>query len=79
MFWLGVLVGVVLACGVLWLLYGPDGALRASGVFDPRHDVSSIERQTISQMLAAEMAMRSDAQGEADVVQGTAHEITRRP
>jgi hypothetical protein len=81
MFWLGVLIGLVVACGLLWWLYGPDGVLRLNAPpADPRRAVFDMERLTIDSMLAAEMvARRNGERGEDDVIEGTTRDITRRP
>lgn len=82
MFVLGFLTGMVLTCLViwLWLLYETGLGLHRPRLFDPRSDVSNIERLTIHQLLAAEMeAQRQRGSGPGDVIDGTASEITRRP
>lgn len=82
MFLLGLLTGIVLAAVVmwLWLLHETNFGLSRPRLFDPRGDLSNIERQTIHQMLAAEMSSQhQDGPGPGDVIDGTASEITRRP
>jgi hypothetical protein len=81
MFWLGVLIGLVVACALLWWLYGPDGVLRLSSPpADPRQAVFDMERLTIDSMLSAEMAARQNGNRPGDdVIEGTARDITRRP
>lgn len=78
MFLLGLLTGIVVACVViwLWLLYVSP---RPARLFDPRSQLSGIERQTIHQMLAAEMAVQQHDPGQGDVVEGSASEIIPRP
>jgi hypothetical protein len=80
MFLLGLLTGIVLASVViwLWLMYETNVGLRRPRLFDPRREVAGLERQTIHQMLAAEMALRRQG-GSRDVVEGTASEIVPRP
>lgn len=80
MFVLGLLTGIVLACVVIWLylLYDASTSLYRPRLFDPRGDVSNIERLTIHQMLAAEMELQHQ-RGQGDVIDGTATDITRRP
>ncbi len=79
-FLVGLLVGVVIASLViwLWLLHQAQGSLRARFP-DPRGQVSGLERLTIHQMLAAEMAMQQQRPDPGDVIEGTAREIVPRP
>jgi hypothetical protein len=81
MFLVGFLTGIVVASVViwLWLLYEASLGLHRSRLFDPRGDVSGLERLTIHQMLAAEMAVQRQRGPGPDDVEGTASEITRRP
>lgn len=81
MFWLGLLIGMVVACAVLWWLCGPDGVLRLDvPPADPRQAVYDMERLTIDSMLSAEMAARQNGSGPGeDVIEGTARDIARRP
>jgi hypothetical protein len=79
MFLLGVLVGIGLASAFIWLClaYGAGSRLGRLEMLDLRGQLSGIERRTIQQMLAEEMATR--ASGESETVEGTASEIVRRP
>ncbi len=82
MFLLGLLTGIVLASVLiwLWLLYDASAGLHRARLFDPRSQVAGIERQTIHQMLAAEMAaQRRAGPSPDDVVDGTVSEIVPRP
>ena len=81
MFLVGLLTGIVLVCALLWLrlLWEARFSLHSARLFDPRSDISGMERQTIRQMLDVEMAMRGQAPADDDAIEGTAHEITPRP
>lgn len=79
MFWLGILSGLAIALAAVWLLYGPDGALRISPP-SASSRVLDVERQAIDQMLAAEFAARQFSdQDPSEVVEGEAREVVRRP
>ncbi len=82
MFLVGFLTGIIFASVLiwLWLLYDANAGLHRARLFDPRSEVSGLERLTIHQLLAAEMeAQRQRGSGPGDVIDGTASEITRRP
>ena len=81
MFLVGLLSGIVVASVLiwLWLLYDASAGLYRPRLFDPRGQLSGLERQTIQQMLAAEMAAQRQGPAPGDVVEGTAIDVTRRP